>query len=511
MNSDATATLAGLLTSAVRRHSHRPAIAFGDRTYTYAQIDAASGSIAYELRNRGVLRGECVALQLKNSVEYVIADLAILKLGAVKVPLNEYMVAEELDHCLRHSNARVLISHTSLQSPHFSTLPSLSIHVCVGPITQGTTLDPASIPWTQLISDDYEEVRAECDGSDLAIIMYTGGTTGNPKGVVHTQAGMALNLLAHVCCTDIRSNEIMLLQTPLPHSAGFYLQACLLQGGMVVLREKFDAESFVRTVVSSAATWTFAVPTMLYRLLEAIPDTPSITPTLRTIVYGAAPMDPSRLTRALTLFGPVFLQIYGQTECPNLITTLAKEEHETARLRSSCGRPVPFVEVRLMDPEGAVIKGDAIGELCVRSPYQLREYHADAPTSHKAIVDGWLHTGDLAYRDGGGYLYLVDRAKDMIISGGMNVYSVEVEAILRTSEAVQDVAVVGVQDRDWGESVVAVVVKRAEVEPNVLIDLCRLHLSAYKVPKRIAFADAIPTTRYGKADKKALRAMLSGG
>jgi len=502
----AALTLSRLLVGALRRHGERPALRHGARTFSYRELDELSDRLATTMTARGIGRGDRVALQLRNCIEYVVADLAILKAAAVKVPLNEFMTAGEVAWCLQHSAARVLISHSSM--PRLpGNLESLVLHIDVPDVSGGSV--PSSMSWSDAVDRPCTPVAVTSEPDDSAIVMYTGGTTGNPKGVRHIQGGAALNILAHIICGDIRSDEVMLLSTPLPHSAGFHLQACFVQGGLVVLGPKFDARRFLELAAEAAATWTFAVPTMLYRLLDAIAGGAAPPRSLRTIVYGAAPMDPGRLKQALDVFGPVFLQLYGQTECPNFITSLTKEDHLVPGLHASCGRAVPFLEVRLRDGSRVVDEPAQVGEVEVRSPYQLTEYFDSPEATATAIVEGWLRTGDLAYRDERGYLFLVDRAKDMIISGGMNVYSVEVEAAIREHPAVADVGVVGVPDRDWGEAVVAVVVPRSAIDADDIVRFARARLSAYKVPKRVVFVDLLPLTRYGKPDKKAMRAILS--
>jgi fatty-acyl-CoA synthase/long-chain acyl-CoA synthetase len=495
--------LSELLAASVARHGDRIALVVDGQAVSYAELDGLSERLAAFLQAQGVTRGDRVALHLRNGLAYVVADLAIAKTCAVKVPLNELMAPEEISYCLDHAGVSVLIGESGL--PQAGSIPDfLHTRILVGaPQTAGGVIE-----WsTALACDAQREMRVPAP-HDLAMIAYTGGTTGHPKGVCHDQHRLAVNLLAGIVCGDIRSDEVMLLTTPLPHSAGYHLQACLVQGGTIVLAQKFDPDSFLGLAAQHGATWTFAVPTMLYRLLDRLGSTPP-PPSLRTIVYGAAPMSPARLGEALRLFGPVFIQIYGQTECPNFITTLGKDEHADGQLLTSCGRPVPFVDLRIGSDEGHIEEPGAIGEIEVRSPYLLTGYYRNDDATSGAMSDGWLRTGDLAYRDGRGYVFLVDRAKDMIITGGMNVYSVEVETVLRRHPAVADAAVLGLADSDWGEAVVAVVVRRAEIAEASLRASAREALSAYKVPKRIIFTDALPLTKYGKIDKKALRAALS--
>ncbi|MFD1190802.1 class I adenylate-forming enzyme family protein [Phenylobacterium conjunctum] len=494
-------TSSGLLIKSIRGHGSRRAVLADGRAYSYADLDAASDGLAGHLRALGLGRGARVALHLRNGVEYPIAELAILKLAAVRVPLNELMGREELAYCLRHAAADVLISHADLPTPQAEPGEVLARHRISVPAAG--TVRPGETPWDAAVSAKPLDGIVVAAADDTAVIQYTGGTTGHPKGAHHTYGRIGVCLLAHVVCGDIRSDEVMLLTTPLPHSAGFHMAACFLQGGYVVLEERFDAARFAEICEQHSVTWTFAVPTMLYRLLDQLEEGGGRRLSLRTVVYGAAPMSRPRLEEALAKLGPVFVQIYGQTECPNFITTLTKHDHLDPALLTSCGRPVPFVDLRVRrDDEGPV------GEVEVRSPYLLTEYYGNAEATAAALSDGWLKTGDLGYlRDG--YLFLVDRAKDMIITGGMNVYSSEVESALRQHEAVREVAVIGMPDADWGEAVTAVIVPAADTSPASLRAFAKTRLSAYKVPKTVVLVEELPLTTYGKIDKKRLRQALA--
>jgi fatty-acyl-CoA synthase/long-chain acyl-CoA synthetase len=336
--------------------------------------------------------------------------------------------------------------------------------------------------------------------------MYTGGTTGRPKGILHSAGSLGTNLLAHVLSGQIRYGEKMLLCTPLPHSAGFFLQAGLLQGATFHLAARFDPAEFLRHVEEHAISWTFMVPTMIYRLLDALRDHEWDTRSLETIVYGAAPISRARIEEALRRFGPVFLQLFGQSECPNFATTLSKEDHLDPDLLASCGQPCPGVEVRIGDGEGRALPTGEIGEVLLRAPYTLREYHAAPELTAQAFVADWLRTGDVGYQTETGHVFLVDRKKDMIITGGMNVYSSEVEQILHEHPRVDAAAVVGVPDPDWGEAVHAFLVSDQGLRDAELIEFCRSRLAKYKVPKALTRIEELPTTPYGKIDKKALRA-----
>jgi len=496
--------ISDLIQQAMLRYGDATAIIATKEHLSYRQLDERSRQLAAYLQANGVDRGQRVALHLRNGVEYVIADLAILKLNAVKVPLNELMAPSELEYCLAHSGASAIVSHASLPMPSGGT-EHLTVRISVA------DEKPARADWTSWENASSNrrafEARAP-QPDDIALIAYTGGTTGHPKGVQHEQHRLALNLLAHIIFGDIRADEVMLLTTPLPHSAGYHLLACLVQGGTIVLAPRYDPATFVALVEKYRVTWTFAVPTMLYRLFDYLLQLEHRPDCLRTIVYGAAPMNRERLTEGLDLLGPIFLQLFGQTECPNYITTLSKPDHLKSELLASCGRAVSMLDLRIRKADGSFAEPGEVGEVEVLSPYSLTEYYMDPVATKSAIKHGWLSTGDLGYLDQSRYLFLVDRAKDMIISGGMNVYCVEVEAALRQHKSVRDAAVVGIADADWGEAVIAFVTATPHISEEDVRAFAKTLLSSYKVPKRVIIVDDLPVTKFGKIDKKALRSSL---
>ncbi len=489
-----TACLSDLLLRAVRLHGMRTAVSHEGRATSYAELDALSTRLAGFLAGRGLAAGDAVAINLANRLEYLVADLAILKLGGIKVPLSDMMSAAEVDYCLGHSGARCVIAE-AVGDPRRKGL----LHIQVG----GTDRNTAAVRWRDVIGADAGFPDRPRDPQRPAVIVYTGGTTGRPKGILHRDGPLGTCLLSHVVNGEIAPDEVMLLATPLPHSAGWFAQAGLFQGARLELAARFDAAGFADHV-AAGVTWTFAVPTMLYRLLDQAVISP-VPNAVRTIVYGAAPMDPSRLEGLRRRFGDVFIQLYGQSECPNFITRLTKDDHARPALLRSCGRPVSFAEVRIDGRDG-----DAVGEVAVRCPYVMQGYFEPEPGVESPIDGGWLRTGDLGYFDADDYLFLVDRAKDMIITGGLNVYSAEVENALRQEPAVRDAAVIGMPDIDWGERVVGVVVASVTTDPAVLVAALKNRLSAYKVPKEIRLVDALPMTRFGKVDKKRLRADWAG-
>jgi fatty-acyl-CoA synthase len=491
-------TSSQLLLTSLRRHSKRPAITVGEQSWSYAQIDEMSDRLAGFLAAQGVGPGVAVAVHLRNGCEYVVAEFAILKLAAVRVPLNELMGVPELTYCLEHSDAKVLI--TNIDLPKADRGQNGLIEVIVG-LETTQPLAAKQFNWSDALAEQLPFVRLKAEADDTAIIAYTGGTTGRPKGVRHTYGRMAWNLFSHINCLDIRAEEVVLLTTPLPHSSGYHMVAGFLQGAHIVIEPKFDADRFFKLCRELSVTWTMMVPTMLYRLLDHPAAGSSDHNALATIVYGAAPINRARLEEGLRKFGKIFLQIYGQTECPNLITTLSKDDHTNPDLLTSCGQAVPLVELRLRPDESGA------GEVEVSSPYLLTEYYKDPNVTNEALRDGWLKTGDLARLENG-YLFLVDRAKDMIITGGMNVYSTEVEGVLREHHSVIEAAVVGIPDPDWGEAVTAVVIAEGDVSTDEIRQFAKARLSAYKVPKSVHVIAEMPLTQYGKIDKRRVRAML---
>jgi fatty-acyl-CoA synthase/long-chain acyl-CoA synthetase len=457
-----------------------------------------SDRVAGFLAAKGVGPGVAVAVHLRNGCEYVVAEFAILKLAAVRVPLNELMGVPELTYCLEHSDAKVLI--TNIDLPKVDRAQNRLIEVIVG-LETTQPLATKQFKWSDVLAEQLSFERLTAKADDTAIIAYTGGTTGRPKGVRHTYGRMAWNLFSHINCLDIRTEEVILLTTPLPHSSGYHMVAGFLQGAHIVIEPKFDADRFFKLCRELSVTWTMMVPTMLYRLLDHPAAGSSDHNALATIVYGAAPINRARLEEGLRKFGKIFLQIYGQTECPNLITTLSKDDHTNPDLLTSCGQAVPLVELRLRPDESGA------GEVEVSSPYLLTEYYKDPDVTNEALRDGWLKTGDLARLENG-YLFLVDRAKDMIITGGMNVYSTEVEGVLREHHSVIEAAVVGIPDPDWGEAVTAVVIAEGDVSTDEIRQFAKARLSVYKVPKSVHVIAEMPLTQYGKIDKRRVRAML---
>ncbi|KWX65626.1 class I adenylate-forming enzyme family protein [Mycobacterium sp. NAZ190054] len=489
-------------------HARRPALICREATWTYADLGRAVGHVTDLLRGAGVTRGDRVLILLGNGPAFPATDVAIMTLGAVKVPLN-----------------------AMLSVPEVATVAELVAPACVvvddelAPLAAGipATVERISLRagWTDDIATDRALEPCHDVAPDAPAAVYmSGGTTGRPKGIMHSQQSVVQNIWAHLIEAGIDRDDRLLLTTPLAHSAGLFTAAGLVRGAQIVVEPGFDADRWIELVDEYGVSWSYGVPTMVRRIVDAARQRNWSTKSMRTFQYGSAPMSPGLLAEAIDLFGPILQQLYAQTECPQYATLLRKEDHARAlrepSLLASVGRPVTMCDVSIRSQDGTECAVGEIGEVCLRSPYVMTGYWQDDAAYRQRFHGRWLRTGDVGRVDQEGYVYLVDRLADMIISGGMNVYCVEVEAALSTHDAVAQAAVVGLPHEDWGEAVHALVVLEpsstgndpAELE-DALSAHCRGALAAYKRPKTYEFVDSIPTTVYGKYDKKRIRAERS--
>jgi fatty-acyl-CoA synthase/long-chain acyl-CoA synthetase len=489
---------------ALNRYSNKTALECEGRTWTYSELDEAIESLAETLTAKGIGPGKFVALLLRNSAAFVIGHLAISRCGAARVPLNDMLSKSDITFMLDDSEASLLIVDGSLEDRIDQKFDAITDRIV---IPEGCSNQPKKWAHRAAVADKRNVGNCSAFSPDFpALILYTGGTTGKPKGVVHTHASMGANLASHTMHCDILGDERLLLSTPLPHSAHLILEAAMLCGAHVTLEQKFDPKAILEGIHAGRITYLFLVPTMIYRLLDHEDLSKTDFSKLRTVLYGAAPIGRARLEQGLASFGPVFLQLYGLTEVPNFVCQLSKTDHLDSKTRTSCGRPTIFCDVRIMGPEGVQQDGEP-GEVEVKGPYVLKNYHKNPEKSSEAFNDGWFRTGDVGRLSPSGYLHLVDRAKDMIVTGGMNVYSTEVEAVLEMDATVTQAVVIGIPHDEWGEAVHAFVVldENASFEKDILLTYCKEHLARYKVPKKVEVISSIPLTAYGKPDKMKLR------
>jgi fatty-acyl-CoA synthase len=378
----------------------------------------------------------------------------------------------------------------------------------MGPADYGTDLLRA------LESTGHASARSLASADDVATLNYTGGTTGKSKGALryHREyGGFATAILADF---EIPDAARYLTVAPISHVAGTKVLPTLMRGGTVHMLKGFDPEAVLKTIERERINFTLFVPTMIYVLL----DHPALDKTdlssLELLLYGASAMSPSRLVEGIERIGPVFSQLYGQTECYP-VSVLRKADHDpkTPEMFLSCGFPIAACDVRILDDNDEEVRTGEAGEICVRAPHVMAEYWKRPDITAETLKNGWLHTGDIARADERGYMFILDRKKDMIVSGGFNIFPREVEDVLSQHADVAMVAVVGVPDEKWGEAVTAVVVAREGAKPNPdeLIDLVKTRKGSAHAPKQVQFVKELPMTGVGKVDKKVLRASFWAG
>jgi len=500
-------TYADLIVTALRRYPDRVAFIQGETNFTYAAAADWITRLMSVFHHRGLRRGNGVAILSRNRAEAWFAQAAATLMGCRYTPL--HALGSEDDHVFVCADAEVRL--LVFDPAGFDERASRIIDRVTGIDVLG--LGPGEVaPDLLLLAAETTPValRAVPESDDICWVPYTGGTTGRPKGVVLPHRSLMHN--AWLTLTEFEwPREIRFIAcTPISHGAGPMIIPTLLRGGTVITIDRFDPEYFVSEVGRTRATASFIVPTMIYVLMDHPSFGPDQLQTLETLIYGGSPMAPARMEQALDAWGPVFNQLYGQAEAPNTATILRKYEHDLARpqLLSSCGRPMQSLEVEVHDPGDQQCPPGEIGEIVIRGPLVMDGYWKRPEQTAETLRNGWLHTGDLALCDEEGYLYIVDRAKDMIITGGFNVYPKEIEDVLSSHPKVAAAVVIGVPDPKWGEAVKAVVVLRpgAEVGAEELMGLVRERKGAVCTPKSVDFVDVIPLTAVGKPDKKVIRA-----
>lgn len=506
-------SVGALFERSYRDHAERIALVDGDRLLTYRELGERAHAFARVLQGLGLARGDRVALLCGNRAEFVEADQGLFTGGFVRVALSVRLHPKEVAHILRHSGARAIVVDGEWLEKLAAVrgdVPGLE-HVIALDGADGDALDfgvlvssaPAVPPPVTPAADE------------VAALLYTSGTTGLPKGATLTQANWAAmirNSLVELPPVD--ESDVVLHVAPLSHFSGYVGPTYSVRGARHVILRRFDPPEVLAALGDHGITTLPLVPTMLNALLLAAEETPFAAPALRTIVYGASAIAPDRLARAVRLFGDVFVQVYGLSETPMPLTALSQRDHAfdpggppPARL-ASAGRPSPFVELRIVDPERRELPTGEVGEIVVRGDVVMRGYWDDpAATAEMIDSEGWAATGDLGRRDADGYVTIVDRKKDMIVSGGFNIYPGEIENVISTLVEVAEVAVMGVPDERWGESVKAVVVVRPgrELTAEQVVAVCRESLASYKQPRSVDFVAELPKTGSGKILRRALR------
>ena len=492
-----------------------PCLTFGDATSSYGQVYDRTVEIAGALQHTGLRAGDRVAVLSANDPLALICVFGISRAGAVWCPINPRNEANENRQLFELFGCRFLFfqkAFAELVDRIRDQLPNLEWLVCLdGDVPNTLTLDQ----WLKDNAASPDTDRRPPDG--LAMIAGTGGTTGKPKGVRLTEDNMMTSTATALMSYPFGDRPRYLAMAPLTHSAGVLTFPILSLGGHIVVMPAPDIGQFLSLISSHRITHGFLPPTVIYGILDH-PDLDSTDlSSLRCLWYGAAPMSPTRLEEALTRIGPVLGQLFGQTEAPNMIAALAPADHfrsdgtiATERL-ASAGRPTPLTTVAIMSESGSLLGPGERGEIVVRGPLVMPGYHENPDATAEVSTHGWHHTGDIGYLDDDNFLYIIDRAKDVIITGGFNVYSAEVEQALLAHPAVKESAVIGLPDEKWGERVTAAVQLRPNqsVTGDELMAFVKSRLGSIKTPKQVEIWDDLPRSKVGKVLKTEVRSTMN--
>lgn len=494
-----------------RYWGQRPAVLHNGRSVTYAALYERSCRLANALLGLGLQSGDRVAIHARNCAQLVEIECALYMAGLTKAALNPRYTAAEVTDVMSDSAPAVLIAGEGFTGYTRSTPGFASVRTLV------------SLAGERAGYVDYEQLLVSAspiaptvaiDPDDVAVLHFSSGSTGKIKAAMQTFGNRQACLRKFLLGADVRigHGDRLALLGPMTHATGMMIQPVLHGGGTLVVFDKYEVEAFLQAVQELRITHVFMVPAMLNMALAH----PSIgrfdLSSLRSITYGAAPMAPARILQAWERFGPILSQGYGGSETTSGVTRLSIADHAHAiahrpeRL-ASCGRPHVETEVRVVNARGEDVSGDEIGEVVVRGADVFKGYRGAPELTAEVLVDGWFHTSDLARVDDEGFIYLVDRKKDMVISGGFNVYPTEVEAVLYQHPAVFEACVVGVPDAQWGERVTAVVCLKADAQATAaeLTAFCRERLADYKSPRTVDFVADLPKNPSGKIARKLVR------
>ncbi len=506
--------IANFLARSARIFPDNPAVCLGESVWiTYAALMRRVAAMAAALRNvLGLMPGDRVAMVAGNCPQYVEIWYAAWYAGLATVPINAKLHPKELEFILQDSGARICFASAELAGPLEALLGNLPALERV--------IDIASSDYTALYRAEPDLAMTDTAPDDVAWLFYTSGTTGRPKGVMITHRNLASMSLSYFAAVDsIQPADCILHAAPMSHGSGCYNFPHVLAGANQVIPDSghFEPTEIFQLCRRWSGVTMFAAPTMVHRLVAHVRTHAPRLDGLKTIVYGGGPMYLQDIMNALETIGPRFAQIYGQGESPMTITALSKfhfgdrthPRHE-ARL-ASVGVAQPPVEVRIADGQDNDLPDGEVGEILVRGDTVMRGYWGNAAATSETLRGGWLHTGDVGSLDADGFLTLRDRSRDMIISGGSNIYPREVEEVLLRHPAVSEVSVVGRPHADWGEEVIAFVVVHpgAALREQELDALCLDHIARFKRPKSYRFVSELPKNNYGKVLKTALRELLA--
>ncbi|KAA1252066.1 AMP-binding protein [Mycobacterium simiae] len=513
-----------LLVGALNRHKNKPLLFLGATTLTGGQLADRISQYTQAFEALGAGTGAAVGLLSLNRPEVLMIIGAGQTRGYRRTALHPLGSLEDHAYVLSDAEISSLIIDPN---PMFveralgllERVDSLQQILTIGPVPAALQHVGVDLAAAAAKYEPQPLVAADLPPDQVVGLTYTGGTTGKPKGVMGTAQSISTMTSIQLAEWEWPESPRFLMCTPLSHAGAAFFTPTVIKGGEMIVLAKFDPAQVLKVIEEQRITATMLVPSMLYALLDHPDSRTRDLSSLQTVYYGASAINPVRLAEAIARFGPIFAQYYGQSEAPMVITYLAKGDHDEKRL-TSCGRPTLFARVALLGEDGQPVPQGEPGEICVSGPLLAGGYWKLPAATADAFRDGWLHTGDMAREDEDGFYYIVDRVKDMIVTGGFNVFPREVEDVVAEHPAVAQVCVVGAPDEIWGEAVTAVVVLRADApRDDAAIQAMTVEIQAavkerkgsVQSPKRVVVVDSLPLTGLGKPDKKAVRARFWEG
>ncbi len=508
-------TAAALIENAFARFSGRPLLEDGTRTLSYADVEERTRRLGNWLAARCGADGGTAGTVMGNVPELVEVDLSCARFGIVRTMLNVRASPEDHAYCLDKAGCRVVFFDADLAAAVDGLRARLAADVAF--VAVGGPAPDWAVPYEAVVAEAAEDPPAVVPRpADRHSVYFTSGTTGRPKGVVLTQANWVTVTTAYLVdySPDTAADDVALLAAPITHATGSLVLPHMARGARCRVVRRFEPEEVLRCLVEEGVTATFMAPTMVMMLLDRCGPDLAHRLSLKALLYGGAAFPTERLKEALAVFGPVFRQLYGQWESPVAFTSLSPAEHVEALDRAphrlaSAGRPAFFARVAIMDDDGRLLPPDTDGEIVTSGPHLMEGYLDDEEATAEIREGPWQRTGDIGRLDGEGFLYITDRKKDMIITGGNNVYPRQVEEVLYAHPDVQELSVIGRPDPLWGETVHAVVVPRpgAAFDPDAFLAWARERLPTDRRPRSVDVVAELPKSHYGKILKREVRAL----
>lgn len=513
-----------LTVGALKRNKNKPVLFLGDTTLTGGQLADRISQYIQAFEALGAGTGSATGLLSLNRPEVLMIIGASQTQGFRRTALHPLGSLDDHAYVLTDAGVTSLIIDPT---PAFveralgllEKVPSLQQILTIGPVPPALAGVAKDLDAEAATFEPKALVAADLAPDHVGGLTYTGGTTGKPKGVIGTTASITAMTTIQLAEWEWPENPRFLMCTPLSHAGAAFFTPTIVKGGELVVLTKFDPAEVLRVIEEQKITATMLVPSMIYALMDHPDSHTRDLSSLETVYYGASAMNPVRLAEAIRRFGPIFAQYYGQSEAPMVITYLGKNEHDEKRL-TSCGKPTLFCRTALLDGDGNPVPRGEVGEICVSGPLLSGGYWNLPEATADTFKDGWMHTGDLAREDEDGFWFIVDRTKDMIVTGGFNVFPREVEDVVAEHPSIAQVCVVGTPDEKWGEAVTAVVVLRPDADSSeaAVAQMTAEIQAAVKdrkgsvqSPKQVVVVDSVPVTALGKPDKKAVRAQFWAG